>query len=123
MDAHGLSIRALIMTGSIAEGTPAPGLIAGFRAKQRLADKGYDHDALLKPARLQGMRSVIPPKIKIETRCANIIRRGTNSASVLKMRYCIAKGGVPWLPAMPKAPLHSLSLSTSGASTYRVVKN
>ncbi|PIE83301.1 MAG: hypothetical protein CSA09_02180 [Candidatus Contendobacter odensis] len=58
MYGHGLSIRALIMAGPIAEGTPAPGLIGGFHAKQRLANKGYDRshngNASLKPAGLAG---------------------------------------------------------------------
>lgn len=40
----------------------AIGLIEGFLAENLLADKGYDSNAILEQAILQGMIPVIPPK-------------------------------------------------------------
>ncbi len=58
---HNITIQAFITAGTLAEGTPTLGLIGSFRAKLRLTDRGYDRDALLKPARLQGVQLIIPP--------------------------------------------------------------
>src|SRR5690606_27170406 len=62
VDAHGMPIRALITAGTVADCTQAIGLIDGFVAEMLLADKGYDTDAILGQALLQGMEPVIPPK-------------------------------------------------------------
>lgn len=62
VDAHGMSVRAIITAGTVADCKQAIGLIEGFLAENLLADKGYDSNAILEQAILQGMIPVIPPK-------------------------------------------------------------
>ena len=60
--AHGLPIRAIITSGTVADCTQAARLINGFTAEILLADKGCDSNAILEQALSQGMKPVIPPK-------------------------------------------------------------
>lgn len=62
VDAHGMPVRAIVTAGTVADCTQAALLIDGFLAEMLLADKGYDTDAILEQALLQGMEPVIPPK-------------------------------------------------------------
>jgi transposase len=62
VDANGMPVRAIITSGTVADCTQAIGLIDGFAAEMLLADKGYDSNAILDQARVQGMQPVIPPK-------------------------------------------------------------
>ena len=62
MDAQGLPVRIVITEGSRADCTQAGRLIEGIDADHPIADKGYDTDAILKPAAAQGMNAVILPK-------------------------------------------------------------
>ena len=55
MNAHGMPIRAIITAGTVADCTQAAGLIDGLTAEMLLADKGYDCNAILEQAQLQGM--------------------------------------------------------------------
>jgi transposase len=52
----------VITEGTRADCTQAGGLIQGISADHLIADKGYDTDALLEQAAVQGMKAVIPPK-------------------------------------------------------------
>ena len=62
VDAHGMPVRAIITAGTVADCTQAIGLIDGFAAEMLLADKGYDSNAIMEQAVLQGMQPVVPPK-------------------------------------------------------------
>ena len=62
VDAHGMPVRAIITSGTVADCTQAIGLIDGIGAEMLLADKGYDSNAILEQAILQGMQAVIPPR-------------------------------------------------------------
>jgi transposase len=62
VDAHGMPIRVIITEGTTADCSQASYLIAGLTADELLADKGYDSDAIVKQAKNQGMRVVIPPR-------------------------------------------------------------
>ena len=57
-----MPLRAIITQGTTADCTQAIALIDGFTAENLLADKGYDTDAILDQAEIQGMSPVIPPK-------------------------------------------------------------
>jgi transposase len=57
-----MPLRALITKGTTADCTQAIALIDGFSAEYLLADRGYDSNAVLCQAKLQGMSPVIPPK-------------------------------------------------------------
>jgi transposase len=57
-----MPLRAIITQGTTADCTQAIALIDGFTAEHLLADKGYDTDAILDRAEIQGMSAVIPPK-------------------------------------------------------------
>ena len=52
----------VVTEGPRADGTQASLLIAGINADHLIADKGYDTDAILEQAAIQGMNAVIPPK-------------------------------------------------------------
>ena len=52
----------VVTAGPRADCTQASRLIEGIDADHLIADKGYDTDAILEQARLQGMNAVIPPK-------------------------------------------------------------
>jgi transposase/tetrahydromethanopterin S-methyltransferase subunit G len=62
VDAHGMPLRAIITAGTVADCTQAIGLIDGLTAEMLLADKGYESNAILEQAQIQGMTPVIPPK-------------------------------------------------------------
>ena len=62
VDSHGMPLRAIVTQGTTADCTQAIALIDGFTAENLLADKGYDTDAILDQAEIQGMSPVIPPK-------------------------------------------------------------
>nr|WP_233575850.1 IS5 family transposase [Noviherbaspirillum saxi] len=62
VDAHGMPVRVLVTSGSIADCTQAGKLIEGMDAGHLLADKGYDSDAIVEQARGQGMQAQIPPR-------------------------------------------------------------
>lgn len=54
--------RIIITEGTTADCAPAGRLIEGLPADQLIADKGYDSDAIVDQAKIQGMDAVIPPK-------------------------------------------------------------
>lgn len=62
VDSHGMPVRALITKGTTADCTQAIALIDGLSAEYLLADRGYDSDAILGHAKVQGLSCVIPPK-------------------------------------------------------------
>lgn len=62
VDSHGMPLRALVTQGTTADCTQAIALIDGFTAKNLLADKGYDTDAIINQAERQGMIPIIPSK-------------------------------------------------------------
>ena len=55
-------VRWLLTGGEVADITQAPALIAGFKPKAVLADKGYDADDLIQEIQAKGTLVVIPPK-------------------------------------------------------------
>jgi len=57
-----MPVRIVITQGTTADCTQASRLIKGLTAGHLLADKGYDSDAIIEQAKLQGMQPVIPPK-------------------------------------------------------------
>jgi transposase len=57
-----MPVRIVITQGTTADCTQASRLIEGLTAGHLLADKGYDSDAIIEQAKLQGMQPVIPPK-------------------------------------------------------------
>jgi len=57
-----MPVRIVITQGTTADCTQASKLIEGLTAGHLLADKGYDSDAIIEQAKLQGMQPVIPPK-------------------------------------------------------------
>ena len=62
MDALGLPVRIIITAGPVADCTQAEELIDGIPAKNLLADRDYDTDAVIDSATNKGMVPVIPPK-------------------------------------------------------------
>ena len=57
-----MPVRFFISSGTTADCAVAAQLIAGFRAKYLLADRGYDTDAIILKAVDEGMTPVIPPR-------------------------------------------------------------
>jgi transposase len=57
-----MPLRAIITQGTTADCTQAIALIDGLMAEHLLADRGYDSNAIIAEAILQGMSPVIPPK-------------------------------------------------------------
>ena len=57
-----MPLRAIITQGTTADCTEAIALIDGLNARHLLADRGYDSEAIIAQAKLQGMEPVIPPK-------------------------------------------------------------
>lgn len=57
-----MPVRVIITQGTTADCTQAAHLIEGITAEQLLADRGYDSDAIVNQAKLQGMEAVIPPR-------------------------------------------------------------
>jgi transposase len=57
-----MPVRVLITQGTRADCTQACRLIEGISADHLIADKGYDTDAILEQAEIQGINAVIPPK-------------------------------------------------------------
>ena len=51
-----------ITQGTTADCTQASKLIEGITAEHLLADRGYDTNAIVEQAKIQGMKPVIPPK-------------------------------------------------------------
>ena len=56
-----MPVRVIITQGTTADCTQALSLIAGMEAGYLLADRGYDSDAIVNQAEVQGIESVIPP--------------------------------------------------------------
>ena len=57
-----MPLRALVTEGTRADCAQANELIAGFDAQHLIADKGYDSNAIIEKATVQGMQAVIPPR-------------------------------------------------------------
>ena len=57
-----MPVRVFATAGSVADCTEACRLIEGLNAEHLIADKGYDSDAIIEQAELQGMRAQIPPR-------------------------------------------------------------
>ena len=57
-----MPLRILITKGTRADCTQAGHLIEGISADYLLADRGYDSDAIVAQANVQGMVAVIPPR-------------------------------------------------------------
>jgi transposase len=57
-----MPVRILITQGTTADCTQASKLIDGIAAAHLLADRGYDTNAIVEQAEMQGMKPVIPPK-------------------------------------------------------------
>ena len=62
VDAHGMPVRMLITSGTIADCTQASKLVEGIDANYLLADKGYDSDDFVSNLEEQGITPVIPPR-------------------------------------------------------------
>ncbi len=62
VDAHGMPLRMLVTSGTVADCSQAATLIEGLDAQYLLADKGYDSDALVTKVETSGMKAVIPPR-------------------------------------------------------------
>jgi len=62
VDEHGMPIRLLITPGTDADCTHAGMLLEDLTAKQLIADKGYDSDAIIDLTTDQGMQVQIPPR-------------------------------------------------------------
>ena len=57
-----MPVRVIITQGTDADGQQALPLMAGIKANDLLADRGYDAQYILAQAKQQGMESVIPPR-------------------------------------------------------------
>ena len=57
-----MPLRVVITQGTAADCTQAGRLIDGITADHLIADKGYDSDAIVEQATIQGMNAVIPPR-------------------------------------------------------------
>jgi transposase len=57
-----MPVRIVITQGTTADCTQASKLIEGITAEHLLADRGYDTNAIIEQAKMQGMKPVIPPK-------------------------------------------------------------
>jgi transposase len=68
VDAHGMPVRAMITSGTVADCTQAVELIKGFKADHLLADKGYDSNDIIEQAKSQGMNVQIPPKKTVKNK-------------------------------------------------------
>ena len=62
VDAHGMPVRVLVTSGTVADCTQACRLVEGIDADCLIADKGYDSDAIVRTAAERGMTVVIPPR-------------------------------------------------------------
>jgi len=62
VDALGNPLRWQLTGGEVHDITQGPALIAGFRAEQVIADKGYDSDAFIACIEAAGAQAVIPPR-------------------------------------------------------------
>ena len=62
VDSHGMSVRLSLTEGTVADCTQAHSLIAEIPAQYLLADRGYDTNAIVAQAEVQGMEPVIPPR-------------------------------------------------------------
>jgi transposase len=57
-----MPVRVFATAGSVADCTEACRLIEGLSAEHLIADKGYDSDAIIEQAKIQGMQAQIPPR-------------------------------------------------------------
>jgi len=64
VDALGNPLRCQLTGGETHDITQAPALIAGFRAQQVIADKGYDSNPFIAEIEASGAQAVIPPRKK-----------------------------------------------------------
>lgn len=62
MDGQGRPVRFLLTGGERNDITQAPALLAGFKPKYVLADKGYDSRELVALIHSNGAEPVIPPR-------------------------------------------------------------
>jgi transposase len=105
VDAHGLPVRVVITQDGTADCTQAIELMAGIRAKHLLADRGYDNDALIKQAKAQSIKVVIPPR-------KNRKRQRTYNSALYRWRHLLktpsytSSDGAASPHAMPKIPLY-----------------
>ncbi|UKE73137.1 IS5 family transposase [Xanthomonas graminis] len=61
-DGQGRPLRFVLTGGQRNDITQARALLAGFRPRYVLADKGYDRRELVEVIRAQGAEAVIPPR-------------------------------------------------------------
>lgn len=64
VDALGNPLRCQLTGGEAHDITQGPALIAGFRAQQVIADKGYDSSPFIADIEATGAQAVIPPRKK-----------------------------------------------------------
>jgi transposase len=62
VDALGNPLRCQLTGGQAHDITQGPALIAGFRAQQVVADKGYDSSPFIADIEATGAQAVIPPR-------------------------------------------------------------
>jgi transposase len=62
VDALGNPLRWYLTGGEVHDITQGPALIAGFNAKQVIADKGYDSSPFVTCIETAGAQAVIPPR-------------------------------------------------------------
>ena len=77
-----MPLRVIITEGTTADCTQAQHLIEGMTAEHLLADRGYDSDAIIDQAKMQGMAAVIPPK-------SNRKERRAYDKSIYAMRHLV----------------------------------
>ena len=57
-----MPVRIIVTSGTIADSSQVANLIRGIEAKNLLADRGYDTNAVLKTVEEAGIEAVSPPK-------------------------------------------------------------
>jgi transposase len=57
-----MPVRVFATAGSVADCTEACDLIKGLSAGHLIADRGYDSDAIVDQAKIQGIQAQIPPR-------------------------------------------------------------
>ncbi len=62
VDSFGMPIRAIVTDGTTPDCKKAVELLAGFKGKYVLADKGYDSDEIVEYIQRSCMEPVIPPR-------------------------------------------------------------
>ena len=62
VDSLGNPLRIVVTAGQKSDIRTAPKLIAGYRAENVVADKGYDSDDFVETIEASGAKVVIPPR-------------------------------------------------------------